>query len=229
MERGLSRLLEREEEQPFDHYGLDPQTPTWPFVVGHFQIDPDGDIRAVPGRADRSASADEVVRTVRGYWRAGAAESDAGSAAATQVPGTTIDVLKLAPARQMFGAAPAQKDEVSSFDALRSLNKGALERVERQRSAPSIVDRSLSVEKPGGGPTTADRRPPPDIEALGPSSARRDLGDTARGQIELPSMTGRVVDDRHLMLYRTVVRARQGYRQGVLIDLEQLGNWLREQ
>jgi signal transduction histidine kinase len=42
-------------------------------------------------------------------------------------------------------------------------------------------------------------------------------------------MTGRVVDDRHLMLYRTVVRERQGYQQGVLLDLGQLGDWLREQ
>ena len=42
MERALSRLLEREEGQPFDGYGVDAQTPAWPFVVGCFQIDPDG-------------------------------------------------------------------------------------------------------------------------------------------------------------------------------------------
>ena len=42
-------------------------------------------------------------------------------------------------------------------------------------------------------------------------------------------MTGRVIDGDHLMLYRTVVRAAQGYRQGVLLDLPRLGDWLREQ
>ena len=41
-------------------------------------------------------------------------------------------------------------------------------------------------------------------------------------------MTGRVVEGGQLMLYRTVLRETRGYRQGVLLDVAGLGDWLRE-
>jgi hypothetical protein len=72
MERALSRLLEREEGQPFDGYGVDAQTPAWPFVVGRFRIDPDGTVQALSPRRD-PAAADAVERAVRTYWRGGEA------------------------------------------------------------------------------------------------------------------------------------------------------------
>src|SRR2546428_312837 len=41
-------------------------------------------------------------------------------------------------------------------------------------------------------------------------------------------MVGRAIDARHLLLYRTVVHETQGYRQGLLLDAEALGRWLRD-
>jgi len=37
-----------------------------------------------------------------------------------------------------------------------------------------------------------------------------------------------MVDERHLLLHRTVVRDTRGYHQGLLIDVEPLGAWLRD-
>jgi len=47
--------------------------------------------------------------------------------------------------------------------------------------------------------------------------------------VESVPMVGHVIDGRQLMLYRTVVRDTRGYRQGVLIDVARLGDWLRAQ
>src|SRR5262245_4061651 len=84
MERGLTSLLENEENQPFDRYGQDPNTSAWPFVVGHFQVDPDGRVQALfAPRANEAVQAegDKLRRTIDAYWereRTGAlAPSDA--------------------------------------------------------------------------------------------------------------------------------------------------------
>src|SRR5436309_12946692 len=50
MERGLSRLLEREEARPFEQYGAEMDVQAFPFVIGHFQVDPDGAIHSLPVR-----------------------------------------------------------------------------------------------------------------------------------------------------------------------------------
>ena len=50
-----------------------------------------------------------------------------------------------------------------------------------------------------------------------------------RERFELSPMVGRMVSDRRLLLYRTVVRERQAYRQGLLVDVDKLGTWLGEQ
>ena len=44
----------------------------------------------------------------------------------------------------------------------------------------------------------------------------------------LEPMTGRLVDPRHLVLSRTVVRTGRAWRQGVVVDVARLGDWLRE-
>ena len=41
-------------------------------------------------------------------------------------------------------------------------------------------------------------------------------------------MLGRVIDSQHMVLYRTVLHDRLGYRQGLLIDVQRLIEWLRE-
>src|SRR4029453_15969477 len=56
-----------------------------------------------------------------------------------------------------------------------------------------------------------------------------EMFDAARVEPDVAPMVGHVIDGRHLMLYRTVARGAAGYRQGALIDLAGLGEWLREQ
>jgi signal transduction histidine kinase len=230
MERALSRLLEREEGQRFDGYGVDAQTPAWPFVVGRFRIDPDGTVQALSPRRD-PAAADAVERAVRTYWRSGGAANEVLSVAEVeQVPGTTVDLAAGLHAAAAPSARPdeAKAKDVSAFDALRSLNKGAMEREERLAEPPYA---SLSANEPARGATDDKRQAGRgrDSEGFAAGGARQRLADAALDPHELPSMTGRVIDGDQLMLYRTVVRQGQGYRQGVLIDLTRLGDWLREQ
>jgi signal transduction histidine kinase len=44
--------------------------------------------------------------------------------------------------------------------------------------------------------------------------------------ITLDPMVGRRIDERHIVLSRTVLVGEQGYRQGFLVDTEELGRWL---
>jgi signal transduction histidine kinase len=66
---------------------------------------------------------------------------------------------------------------------------------------------------------------PPTDEAMREGTLR----DAGGSELEFAPMAGRIIDDRHLMLYRTVVRDTRGYRQGVLLDVGRLGDWLRQQ
>lgn len=216
MERGLSRLLEGEEEVPFDTYGLATGREL-PFVLGHFQIDPDGSVHALASPAEQQpARLVEVERIVGAYWRVGRAAVMDSRAVAAQVPGTTFSVGQLAAS----GPAPqsrdrgAAKNEVSAFDALRSLNKGVLQRQKKAAEYESARQDEAAPARAG-------------IE--GKPAPREERHDKDHSEIELPPMAGRLIDDRHLMLYRTVVRDTRGYRQGALLDVEQLGTWLRGQ
>src|SRR5262245_20966720 len=69
MERGLSRLLEREEQRPVEQYTGGIDTTEFPFVVGHFRVDHDGVVRSVPpvarlGAASRAKANEELEQTV---------------------------------------------------------------------------------------------------------------------------------------------------------------------
>jgi signal transduction histidine kinase len=228
MERGLSRVLEREEQRPFDHYGVEMQPAAWPFVRGYFQIDPDGSVRTmpIPGADQPVADAGAALtRTVGAYWRGGRAPADVREGAAAQLPGTTVDLNEraqpAASAREPRKDAVADK-AVSAFDALRSLNRGAVERAERQKKEADEYGASVASGANGltlGTGKLAKPRP----------SQTAELRDSADAEIELPPMVGRLIDERQLMLYRTIVHDTRGYRQGVLLDVGPLGDWLREQ
>lgn len=229
MERGLSRLLEVEEHRPFEQYGLALEPSAFPFVVGHFQIDPDGSIHGFPATNGRTpalqqAAMGEIERVVGAHWHAGAAGASARAAAAAQVPGTTLQLGQ--------GGSPAaagnqpetlrslpDESEVSTFAALRSLNRGVQERVERQKARESEPRAAAPL---AAAPSDAG------LQAA-PSPRKEQRLEVARPTGELAPMTGRIVDGRHLLLSRTVVRETRAYRQGVLVDVEQLGAWLREQ
>ncbi len=233
MERGLTRLLEREEQRPFEHYvpegpRSEGEAAAFPFVIGYFQVDPDGSVHTQPVlRAEQGGAsalslqmepqaqpgvASEIERIVRAQARAAGNRPRTLGPAAAQMPGTTLPLgpdAGLAPS--VAAPAPAQRapQEVSAFDALRSLNKGVQERAERQQDVM--------------GPTAE--------EAYAPltSTSPTDLVDAARSEIASPRMSGRVIDNQHLLVARTVVHDGQAYRQGMLVDVQQLGAWLREQ
>jgi signal transduction histidine kinase len=231
MERALSRLLEEEEARPFEGYGADGHTAALPFVVGHFQINPDGSIRGLPARASegtgamapqaasRAQAKDEIERTVAGYWRSDRDRAGARAVAPAQLPGTTVPLgeglVPLAPraATESRGKLAAKK-EPSAFDALRALNKGVIERQRKAADYDQRDDEETALFADDAG-----------ARGIGPQAVL----DAARSETELPPMIGRAIDPRHVLLYRTVVRDTRGYRQGLLLDVELLGIWLREQ
>ena len=231
MERGLSQVLEREEEQPFEGWGSAAQTPAWPFVVGHFQVGPDGTVEALPSASQAPAVREQIEHAVATYWRPARAPGGARQLGpGAQIPGTTVGLVTGAPSIRPRGISghEAAPQELSAFDALRSLNKAALERTERQRSAESANAAADHVSDGRASPEAFA----PDAEARAKAAAPSAPEDVVAGggsESELPAMTGRVIDGRLLMLYRTVLHGAQGYRQGVLLDVGQLGEWLRGQ
>jgi signal transduction histidine kinase len=214
MERALSDFLRQEEARPFEGYA--DTAPASPFVLGYFEITPDGSV-VVGGRlaaAGKSAAIADVTALLRSEDAAPRADAPA------QVAGTTV---RLAPEPAAKRAAPValddareQRDEraAPAYDALRSLNKGATQRLERQKSSLADAEEKDAAKQPrvrsaapaGGAP-----------EAPAPKEERA---------VGLPPMTGRAFDADRLLLVRTVVRGGQAYRQGLVLDVARLASFL---
>lgn len=160
VERELSALLEREEARPFAEYAfyfapetgkksgpveaISPlaQLPREDWLVGYFQINPDGSFQTPHQPLDRDRAQregdwlpDPEVATrvklledaVAGYWSGSfAAELPATRDAEEQRAGTTVE---LAPKRALLESS---SDTFSAYDALSSLNRGAEQRRERK-------------------------------------------------------------------------------------------------
>lgn len=240
MERGLSELVVREQERPFADYdheyvALEQQgrppirspladPPSHPFIVGYFQIDPDGSFHT-PLQPQTGATISELERIVTSYFRTGPSMAGNRAAAAPQLPGTTVSVSDENAKREAEQKKPASST-VSAYDALRALNKGVEQRARLQTKAESEFA-SAPREEPAlarrlGG---ADKRDAP--AELDEAAGRSQSHELAR--IEMAPMIGRTIDARRMLLYRTVMRAAQGYRQGLLLDLDRLASWLRTQ
>jgi signal transduction histidine kinase len=249
MERALSGLLAPEEERPFGHYGFTyvppgqlggavtvtrsplADLPALDFVVGYFQVDPDGSLhtpfRPRPGEASEwrpTADALEriarIERTVGGQWHAGGPGAGR-DLVARPLPGTTMALAAAAPAREE--EAPAVE---SAYDAFQALNKGVEQRSDRQ------AKRSLEYPVRLGDRRANERDAAasvPDERAERASEDAPFARRPAPTPLELPPMLGRVLDARHMILYRTVVLDTLGYRQGLLLDVERLEAWLRAQ
>jgi len=322
MERSLSELLSREEERPFGHYRFyyapegaaagalvrsplaDP--PDRDFVVGYFQVDPDGSVRSPLRPPDAAAaraagdyrptpaserSAAETLRVVTAYLgaRPRPVAEERTPAEKEQAPGTTLALLgereeaKLTRSRKDAheeGEAKPQKEEesASAYDAIQSLNRGALARSSRgqkveewagaptmlaQEAAPPARDDVLAASPSGVGETSArsggaemlaESAPPSSspigeeaglafseapsegvaererLRALGyePAGARAP-GRSETVRIALDPLIGRAVGERHLLLYRTVLVGDQGYRQGLVIEISRLAEFLRRE
>lgn len=239
MERTLSEMLAREEARPFEAFAA-PIATELPFVVGHFQVEPDGTLGGVHAQRKDDVR-DRLEATVTSYFRSGAREKRKRELL-SQLPGTTMEVGKDRGGKK--NEDEYRKDEktpakaVSAFDALRSLNKGVQQRgarvarrAEEYASAPLVAPSGPSsdlMDAPaaaGGRALTAyERLPRPENEMDDRLASSKEL--LTR---ELPPMTGRMVDHRDLLLHRTVVQDTRGYQQGVLIDVSRLAMWLRDE
>jgi len=251
MERALSELLAREEERPFGQYSHDyiPQgqasgtlvrspladPPSLPYIVGYFQIDPDGKIETPlqpsPREDAQRTVLSDLEQAVMPYFRDGSRVARNRPAAASQVPGSTVAVSDDSTRRtaQENQAAPSS---ASAFDALRALNKGIEQRAARQMKteleyapAPRAEPRAALRAAPApeqrlyGG---AERDAPARLADAAPEPRTNELA-----RVEIAPMVGRVIEAHRMLLYRTVVRDAQAYRQGLLLDLDALATWLR--
>lgn len=219
MERALSRLLEDEEKRPIEQYAGNVAGPTLPFVIGHFQVDASGNVRAASAPQPERNN-EELEQAVVGYLRRPGADVGAREGAPAQMPGTTLELGKSKQAAEPKAEADvaAAGKEVSAFDALRSLNKAVSERADRQRKAASSDDREEMRAQ-------LDKK---DAPAAAPALAGA-FADSFRDADELPALTGRVIDANRLLLYRTVAIGSHLERQGLLLDVGRLVTWLREQ
>jgi hypothetical protein len=248
MERALSELLAREEERPFGQYSHDymPQwqassplvrspladPPSLPYVVGYFQIDPDGKIETPlqpspredwqPSPSERAVLS-ELERMVMPHFRDGSGLGRNRAGAAPQLPGTTVTVSDDSPRPKPQENRPAPS-RASAFDALRALNKGIEQRAGRQTKteleyAPALRAAPAPARQLYGG---SERDESAQLADAAPAPRSNEIA-----RLEIAPMVGRVIDAHRMLLYRTVVRDAQAYRQGLLLDLDALATWLR--
>jgi signal transduction histidine kinase len=220
MERTLSDFLRREEARPFEAYAE--TEPASPFVVAYFEIMPDGRVVMRP-----SSPAGVRAAIEGGTAFLGSRDAKASAEAPAQVAGTTVRVapgpaakapVALGMRRQQLDDREQREErEAPAYDALRSLNKAASERTERQKTkAADAASEEKDVSSRLAGREDAQARAAPQAPAVKEESI-----------VGLPPMTGRVLDADRLLLVRTVVRGSQAYRQGLVLDVARLATFLR--
>jgi signal transduction histidine kinase len=236
MERALSELVAREEERPVAAFranagGRITAYPEEPFVLGYFEVAPDGSVTTPLAPRDADG-----LRAVTTWFAARAADSpapEADLAKGQQAPGTTVraDEVRLEEMEFSRGEfhhalgyvidAPAAKSAPKdAYDALQSLNRGAEERASRKRKVLADASGAASgdLEQMPETPAAAPAR-----EAATQEAMRRNVA-----RVAVDPLIGRLADPRHLLLYRSVFHDGSAVRQGLVIDVEALGADLRE-
>jgi signal transduction histidine kinase len=259
MERALSAWLEDEEARPFEHYRFyagatrerSPLAgpPGHPFVLGAFQIDPDGSVNTPlrPDPAELAAARERgdwppapeveqrierITRLVEETWRS------APTVDALLAPGTTRPVGGLL-AKESIDAAEADAaaaladDRASVYQAIQRLNLGAEQRSERKQKIEEVVIAPAAPSAPAEASALSAPEPAREDPARQPAAKSMAKSAVARTEVvraALDPMVGRAADDAHLLLYRTVLVGRngQGFRQGLVLDRAALGAWLSE-
>ncbi len=239
MERELNAFLAREEERPFEHYrnvvlpnqalsaGSPPtlsplaEAPGEPFIVGYFQIEPDGTVTSPRnvGSPESQREIDEIIQTVGDHWQQRRATTRNAS------PPVELDENKQGPV--------ARKQGPESESAFRELNRAATDRQERVAKvsqAPAANVYSFSSEE-------EDEVLQQSLDNAAPAITRsfeRAVEDTLQKKanesidVRLEPMMGSAMAAQRMMLYRTVVIDQSVYRQGILIDTGALTGWLGE-
>jgi signal transduction histidine kinase len=231
MELALSDFLGAEESVPFARW-LAPPQPDPPFVVARFALLPGAGLQL-------SAGAPPALAELLGGWlerrSAATGERAAKDEASAPVPATTAEAK---PVLAAADAAPKREKE-SLYDALQSLNRGAESRAQRSRKlegAPPPEAQLPSAAAGNAGLAAAEAPAPaqgiaepqaPRAEGLAMEQPRlQTLPDAPR--VVVDPLLGDRLDPGRLLLARTVLAGDRGYRQGMVLDAEALGRWLRE-
>lgn len=226
MERALSELVAREEERPVEAFQASGPAriaayPNEPFVLGYFEVAPDG--RVTTPLAPRD---DAALRAVTSWFASrdiGVRAGERDDAKFQQAPGTTLP-FEEAKRDQLRALGYAMKDEAvpappsapkNAYDALQSLNRGAEERANRERK---VVAKSSVPESVDAYAERAAGAAPAESEA----QLRRD-----GARVAVDPLIGRLADPRHLLLYRSVFAGSDAVRQGLVLDVDALGADLR--
>lgn len=263
MERELTAFLRREEDRPFFHYrflarpdlGLAnaPEggdyvksplaEPLESFVIGSFQLAPDGTLstpllpddprlaRLLTGwREDAAvrARAEAMLATVRTALAARlrlagepgeaplARPADEKSAAGSEVAGSD----KAGEKNQRAGTTVEMSKQLTKETAAES-GAGPLEVLEKlNRGASQRLNRvSKTSQTQAANVATL---------AADPAARLRQEAQPAVVDLRLEPMVGRAAGEDAMLLYRTVLAGASAYRQGLLIDRGKLVAWLAE-
>lgn len=167
MERSLSGLLEREEVRPIEGYEQAGSGADAAFVVSRFQVDAEtapAQLAARPGEGGPLINrvlppADALDAEIARYFRGSRSSVEEAEARDLQAPGTTVRLNgDLDEKKEASSKGAKRKQNVSEYDALRSLNKALEERVVGRARAPSR--REVEATPPQAGlDDDAPRRP----------------------------------------------------------------------
>ncbi|MBW2418194.1 MAG: HAMP domain-containing histidine kinase [Deltaproteobacteria bacterium] len=136
-------------------------------------------------------------------------------------------------ARGTYAFEGPQRSSVD-FEGARAIEKRIDSAQRRSSGEPLTVAAAAPAPAPAGAMAAAlgdelARAASPDaarFEAEADMAAARIL--QREVSITLDPMVGRRIDERYIVLSRTVLVGEQGYRQGFLVDTEALGQWLEE-
>ncbi len=221
-ERELTTFLRGEEERPFEHYrhyyvaegdiGTRPSLvrspladlPSAPFIVGYFQVDSGGVISTPLVDARLLPARVAQWGPSESLHRAVDEVRDVVRSHWKQVVSA-----ETSPARVATDERP-ELDPAAASDYMPALNRGAVAR--KNRLSQNVFTSSMNVSDPGlfsapAEPTIAPPRPV--TVSLGP-------------------MQGLRVDERHFILYREASANESAYRQGLVLEVDRLIEWLQE-
>ncbi|MEE8410110.1 MAG: HAMP domain-containing sensor histidine kinase [Myxococcota bacterium] len=286
MEREIGDLLEQEEERPFGEYsylyapegsikaafGLRrsplAEEPDRPYVVGYFQIDPDGTFTSPrvprdPEYAKRrnawepsaatEAEVTALYELVSGRWESIVRQAGTQARLRNQRPGTTVTLTKKLVRRQQkdrHQQAETAAAPQSTFDSFGPLNKALRSRLPRTGKVAQVPAQNVYPQYAQGRQArtevhvfSGDELDDKDGEMRQAAVANerlnvnkeaggwRDVGWTAPAPkdpttlvaVQLEPMVTALLDDDHVVLYRTVFSGeKKAHRQGLVINIPTL-------
>ncbi|MEO1087393.1 MAG: hypothetical protein AAFY88_24410, partial [Acidobacteriota bacterium] len=238
MERELTEWLHDEEDRPFGHYrflytpeSAEPETqrspladgPELPFVLAHFQVDPDGGVSSPlwPRDADRAnrvlgwrmAAGQEQQRDmILGVLRELVLVRTAKSIP-LQDAGTTVgpeDARRQRALARLRGEAGDLESAPIPFE--RPPVAQDLDLLSRLNRAQTLRKQRATKVQPSQVSNVFDTWEGVDLD-VAEDALRQQMVD-----VSVEPMVGRPLDASSLLLYRTVVSGDRAFRQGMVVD-----------